>query len=229
MAYRDRYNLEPLHIRAYLRSGVVADRWLPLDGILLYQAHRRQAGVQIVTIPGEYSAQGPVTLPLGIIRPGRKNWYYQCSWAQWSHNVEGKDYWNKRFDSIFADLVDFSDRRGKVVIEAGQYKAYHMPIFYRVALWAEWYCVGDKAEIEQLLSTMTHLGKKGAQGWGRVSDWLIESIPDDWSVWRNGKLMRGIPAEDAIGVGVFDFKLGNYGIRPSYWKKSNQKDLVMPV
>lgn len=230
MAYRDRYNLEPLRIRAYLRSGVVADRWLPLDGILLYQAHRWQSGVQSLTRPGEYSnGKGVLTLPLGINQPGRKNWYYQCSWAQWSHNVEGRDYWNKRFDSQFANLVDFGSKRGNVIVGSGQYKAYRMTIFYRTALWVEWYCVGDKAEIEPLLSTLTHVGKKISQGWGRVSKWLIEPAQDDWSVWRNGQLMRGIPTEDAIGVGVFDFKLGNYGIRPSYWKKSNQKDLVMPV
>lgn len=229
MAYRDRYNLEPLRIRAYLRSGVVADRWQPLDGILLYQAHRRQAGVQMLTRPGEYTSKGVATLPLGVVHSGRKNWYYQCSWAQWSHEVEGKDYWNKRFDSQFADLVDFGGKRGNVIVGSGQYKAYHMTIFYRAALWVEWYAIGDKTEIEQLLSTFTHIGKKGVQGWGRVSKWVVESIQDDWSVWRDGELMRGIPTEDAIGVGVFDFKLGNYGIRPIYWKSSNQKDLVMPT
>lgn len=229
MAYRDRYNLEPLRVRAYLRTGVDSDRWLPLDGILMYQAHRDQMGAQVMTIPGDYSQQMAFpTLPLGIIHPGRRNWYYQCSWATWSHagRIEGQDYWNKRFDSGFADLVDFDGKRGKVIIEQGQYKAYHMPIFYRVAEWVEWYCLGDKTEIEYLLSTVTHIGKKASQGWGRVIRFIVESWPDDWSVWCNGELMRGIPEED-IPEGV-EIKRGNYGIRPSYWKKSNQKELAMP-
>ena len=105
-----------------------------------------------------------------------------------------------------------------------------MPIFYRVAEWVEWYCVGDKAEIKLFLSTLTHIGKKGVQGWGRVAKWNITSISEDWSVWRDDKLMRGIPIDDALRAGrVFEFKRGNYGIRPRYWKSSNQKELVLPV
>jgi CRISPR type IV-associated protein Csf3 len=227
MVYRDKYDLEPLRIRAYLRAGVVSDKWLPLDGILLYQAHRDLLGPQDVTIPGDYTCQGVSTLPLGIVHPGRCNWYYQCSWAQWSHDVEGSDHWNKRFDSKFASLVDFGKKRGKVIIEQGKYKAYHVPIFYRAALWTEWYCVGDRKEIEHLLSTVTHIGKKGSQGWGRVAVWKIESVQEDWSAWRDGKLMRGIPPDDLKDKSQ-PFNLLFYGIRPSYWKKENQKPLAMP-
>ena len=78
-------------------------------------------------------------------------------------------------------LVDFQGKRGKVIIEQGRYKAYHMPVFYRVAEQVEWYCVGDKARIEALLSTVTHIGKKRAQGWGRVIRWEVEPWPKDWS------------------------------------------------
>jgi len=227
MAYRDRYKLEPLHVRAYLRTPVIADHWLPLDGMLLYQAHRDKLGPQAVTIPGDYTCQGVSTLPLGIVHPGRRNWYYRCSWAQWSHDVEGKDHWNKRFDAQFAHLVDFRGRRGKVVIEQGRYKAYHMPVFYRAALWAEWHCVGDRVEIEYLLSTATNLGKKGSQGWGRVRRWQIEPWPDDWSIWRDDELMRGVPFEDTREAGR-PFDIAHYGIRPSYWKQDNQMMLAMP-
>jgi hypothetical protein len=227
MAFRDRYDLEPLRVRAWLRAGVVADEFLPLDGVLLYQAHREKDGPQAVTIPGAYTCNGVSTLPLAIEHPGRRKWYYRCSWAQWSHSVEGQDHWNKRFDSKFADLIDWGGRRGKVHIEQGKYKAYHMPLFYRAALWVEWYCVADRQRLEDLLCTVTHIGKKRAQGWGRVARWDIEPWGEDWSVWRpDGRLMRGIPVEDAKGDGPFDFM--HYGIRPSYWKKNNQMPLVKP-
>ena len=227
MAYRDRFNLEPLRIRAWLRTGVIADRQLPLDGILLYQAHRDKDGPQAATIPGDYSCPSVSTLPLDIVHPGRKNWYYRCSWAWWSHDVEGRDYWNKRFDTGYASLVDFDGRRGKILIEEGKYKAYHMPIFYRAALWVEWYCVGDRAEIEHLLSTATHIGKKGAQGWGRVVQWEIAPHANDWSVVRDGRLMRGVPIDDAQALSV-QFGRAHYGIRPSYWNRSNQMWLAVP-
>jgi CRISPR type IV-associated protein Csf3 len=228
MAYRDKYQLEPLRVRAYLRTPVIADRQLPLDGILLYQAHRDKDGPQAATIPGDYSCQGVSTLPLDIVHPGRRNWYYRCSWAQWSHEVEGHDYWNKRFDTSFANLVDFGDRRGKVIIEQGKYKAYHMPVFYRAALWVDWYCVGDKAEIEFLLSTVTHIGKKSAQGWGRVTRWEFEPTSGDWSVVRDSRLMRGVSVDDAQVLGV-EYEKAHYGIRPSYWKANNQMWLAVPM
>lgn len=225
MAYRDRFDFEPLRVTARLRTGVVADRWLPLDGILLYQACREQLGPETVTVPGGTKVQGVSTLPLEIIHPGRRIWYYACSWAQpqpwWV--AEGQDHWNKRFDMGFADLVDFGKRRGKVVIEQGKYKAYHMSIFYRAADRIEWFCVGDRKEIEQLLSTVTHIGKKAAQGWGRVMSWVVESWHSDWSVWREEKLTRGVPPDDAQGMDVM-----LYGVRPSYYRRNNQMLVVMP-
>ena len=227
MAYRDKYQLESLRIRAHLRTPVIADEQMPLDGILLYQAHRDLGGPQVATIPGDYSCRGVSTLPLDIVYPGRRNWYYRCSWASWSHDVEGRDYWNKRFDTSYASLVDFGNRRGKVIIEQGKYKAYHMPVFYRAALWVEWYAIGDKAEIEHLLSTVTHIGKKAAQGWGRVTRWDIEPLTEDWSVVRDGRLMRGVPIDDAQALGV-EYDRAHYGIRPSYWKADNQMWLAVP-
>lgn len=226
MAYRDRLNLEPLQITAVLRTAVISDQWLPLDGILLYQAHRELSGPQAITLPGEYSAKGVSTLPLAIEHPSRKIWYYRASWAEWSANTEGKDFWNKRFDNTLAELIDFGAKRGKVIVSEGAMKAYHQPVFYRSALWVRWYCVGDKSEITRLLSTCTHLGKKYSQGWGRVARWEIESIADDFSTWKDGKLMRGIPEADRPADHIGNVAL--YGIRPSYWKSENQMMLVMP-
>src|SRR3990167_2556451 len=229
MTYRDRYHLEPLLVRAMLRSGVVGYAFLPLDGMLLYQAHREWAGQQTVTLPGEYSAQGGLSLPLDKAQFANHDyskwyWYYKCSWAQWpEHTVEASDYWNKRFDAHLADLIDFEDKRGQVIVEKGQYKAYHHIVFYRSALWVEWYCVVDKVEIEALLSTVTHIGKKSSQGWGRVNRWEIKAISDDYSVWYGDTLMRGVPPSEAPG-----YPTGVYGIRPSYWNKNNQMLLALP-
>jgi len=82
MASPDRSAYEALRVVATLRTGVVADRWLPLDGVLLYQAAREQLGGQAVTVPGGSQAPGGVTVPLKVIHPGEDHWYYACSWAQ---------------------------------------------------------------------------------------------------------------------------------------------------
>jgi hypothetical protein len=234
MAYCDTF--EPLRVTARFRGNVVCDEWLPLDGILWFQAHRLALGPQQATLPGGNpgARRKGVHMPLKIIGHGTPDWHFACSWAQpqpwWVE--EGTDHWNKRFDSRFVDLMDFGRRRGKVITEQGKYRAYHMPLFYRTARRVHWYCVGDKVELKALLSMVTHIGKKPAQGWGRVV-WTVESWHSDWSVWRDGAFTRGVPKAAALNmiqerggqVRAFDFV--NYGVRPSYYRPANQRELAV--
>ena len=48
MAWRSSF--EPLKVTVHLRTPVVADQWLPLDAILLYQVSRERLGVQQATL-----------------------------------------------------------------------------------------------------------------------------------------------------------------------------------
>ena len=233
MAYLDTF--EPLKVTAQFRTNPICDARLPLDGLLWYQAHRLALGPEQATLPGGNPGKNnKMHMPLKMINPGTPDWYFACSWAQprqWWIG-EGTDHWNKRFDSAFAELINFGKRRGKVIIEQGKYKAYHMPVFYKVAKQVHWYCVGDKIEIKQLLSTMTNVGKKTSQGWGRVL-WAVESWHSDWSVWHDGELMRGVPQTDALASikkhGKFiPFDIVNYGLRPSYYRRKNQRMLAVP-
>lgn len=222
---------EPLRIRAWLRAPVIADAWLPLDGALLYQHTRQELGAQVSSLPGASLIEQPKgeplkggRLPMTIVHA--KDWYYRCSWAVWGAHIDGQDHWSKRFDQSYAGLVHFGGRRGKVDTSAGAYRAYHMPVYYRSALWVEWYCVGQRGELEPLIHSITHLGKKVSQGWGRVMRWEIQTIREDWSIMREGRLTRGVPIYH-LPEGC-ERKMGNYGIRPPYWDWRNQMELVMP-
>lgn len=225
-------DMTPLRVRAWLRTPVIADQWLPLDGALLATATRRDLGSQILSLAGESLLARPHgeamrggKLPITTVHA--RDWYYRCSWAQWGPHVDGLDAWSKRFDATLAYMVDFRGRRGRVDTSAGAYKGYRMPVYYRAALWVEWYCVGSEDAVSDIAKMITHLGKKTDQGWGRVMRWDIETIQEDWSIWRDGRLMRGIPIYHwprRMGTPV----IGIYGIRPSYWDKRNQVELVMP-
>lgn len=226
MGWRDGF--ETLRVTAVMRCGVVADPYLPLDAVLLYQATRERFGVQALTRPGGERLKAGVRVPLQIL-PHRQaaDWFYACSFAQAEWLAEGRDHWNKRFDTGLAALVDFQGRRGKVLVEQGEYRAYHHPVSYRVARAITWYCVGDRREITALLATATHLGKKTSQGWGRVMAWRVEPWPEDWSVWRGDQLMRAVPVEQAEGRGPVT--VGHYGIRPSYYRTDHQRVVALPV
>jgi len=222
----------PLCVRAWMRTGIVADEWLPLDGVLLAQATRSDLGAQEVSLPGASMLEQPKgeemrggKLPISIVHA--KDWYYRCSWAQWGPHADGQDAWSKRFDMTHASLIDFNGKRGRIDTSASTYKGYRMPVFYRSSLWVDWYCLGNLTEIDKLLSGITHLGKKTSQGWGRVALWEIKPIEQDWSIWRGDMLMRGIPIYHWPRENDSP-KIGHYGIRPSYWDRRNQLELVMP-
>lgn len=212
---------EPLKITAWLQCGVVSDTTLPIDGVLYYQHMRLHCGEQIVTVPGAIMPHADVPgMRIRKHNQQQKDWYYAASFAQWQYPADGTDYWSKRFDQQHADLVDFGNRKGRVVVESGEYKAYRMPVAYRHALSVSWYVVADRAWAETLLRLTTHIGKKADQGWGAVLRWQVESWHADWSVYDDdGRLMRAIP----MPGGVLS------GIRPSYWLRRNQVPCQMPA
>jgi CRISPR type IV-associated protein Csf3 len=209
---------EPIQVTAYLQCGVVTDFHLPLDGVLLFQAMRERYGPQIVTVPGAITSADLPRLPITTRGDGR-DWYYAASFAQWGACADGADHWNKRFDQKHGRLVDFDGKRGKVIVEQGAYKAYHMPVAYRHALAVSWYLMADRAWIESVLRMVTHLGKKAAQGWGAVKAWNVTPWHADWSERdESGRLMRAVPQHGGV----------RYGIRPPYWLPAHQVPCVMP-
>lgn len=214
---------EPLKITAHLMTGVISDAFLPIDGILYYQGMRERLGEQTVTLPGQsYGGPGDHHLPLKQVNSHKREWFYAASFAVWpEHAREGTDYWNKRVDVSLIDLVDWQGRKARIDVAAGRYKSYHMPVFYRVALFVDWFVVGDKTEIERLLGTVTHLGKKTAQGWGAVREWEVQRWAADWSIHGDhGQIMRAIPSPDLTAP--------MYGLRPSYWLPKHQFPCRLP-
>jgi CRISPR type IV-associated protein Csf3 len=214
----------PLKITATLQTPIICDHTLPIDALIYFYAHRDAYGEQVATLPGERNIPKGEHVPLPLLEVNRKDtkqrWYYAASWAQWPEQVAfGTDYWNKRFDANHADLIDFGKRRGKVIVEQGQYKSYHMPVFTRHALSVHWYVVGDGDEIQRLLAHATHIGKKSAQGYGAVLKWSVEAIANDYSrVGDKGQLMRPIPSDNGVLIGY----------RPSYWLPANQTYCEVP-
>lgn len=212
-----------LRIRAYLQTGVISDAYLPLDGILYYHLTRELMGVKDLSKPGESNVREGANITLPIKKGGPKGdaWFYHCSFAQWPANtVEDETFYVKRFDLNHSDMIDIS-KKSKVQTSRGQYKAYHLNVFYRHALYVEWYAVGWKDQIEKLLQFCTNIGKKTTQGWGAVLRWEVIEWPEDWSVRGPGnRLMRNVPMRGERGL--------LYGIRPSYWNERHIFTCKMP-
>lgn len=221
----DPANFQPLQVRAWLQTGIISDRFLPLDGVLYYHTVRKAfENEEFVTVPGVSILPESIgiTLPIRKANAEQKSWFYKCSFAQWpEHTIEDQQTYSKRFDIKFSRLIDFGKKRGNVSTASGRYKGYHVKVYYRHALYVDWYVDGDRVAIENLLRFCTHLGKKPAQGWGAVNRWEVSSIPHDRSVRDDkGNLMRAVP---------IDKPSFTYGLRPSYWEPKHQFNVALPL
>lgn len=210
-----------LRIRAYLQTGVISDQFLPLDAVIYYHHVRNMMGYQHISKPGESNIREASVSLLPFKKGGPRDdaWFYHCSFAQWpEHTVEDETFYTKRFPLNKTDFLD--TKKKKVQTSRGQYKSYHINVYYRHALYVEWYAVGWQEQIEEILRFCTHLGKKTAQGWGAVARWEVVEWPEDWSIRGPGnKLMRSVPI---LGTGFL------YGIRPSYWNERHIFQCKMP-
>jgi len=211
-----------LRIRAYLRSGVISDQYLPLDGILYYQLVREKMGEQILTRPGESNIREGTGLYLPLKLAGDRDdgtWFYNCSFAQWSDDmIEDDSFKVKKLD--FVEYKNYLNENRVVYSSRGKFKAYHIKVYYRISSYVEWYCIGNVVEIAKLLKFCTHIGKNSGDGWGEIRKWEIVDWQEDWSIRGPGnKLMRAVPWRKSNC---------SYGLRPSYWNERHIFPCKMP-
>lgn len=143
--------------------------------------------------------------------------------------------WTKRWNAHDDDLVRFGGRKRKRVdIGSGFYKNYHMPLVLNSYKEIIFYARGDKEEIERLLNSYIHyIGKKGSQGYGQVNKWTVDETTEDWSLWKDNRPMRPIPADkskdyiEKLMKEEKNIEMRQHPTVPPYWRE--EKELcIMP-
>ena len=229
-----RLTMQPMKITAYLLDGRIAgtEPYFPLDSILAAEWIRRQHPESYYEPPPPGVKEGWIAAPLPFERRGAGDkWYWACSFSQTKPITEYVTYWHRRFDDHLERYIDFKGRRGKVAESSGRYKAYRMPLNIMLLPRLEWYAVGDIDVVRDLCQGVAAVGKKPAQGYGIVERWDVEPWPEDWSVARDGELMRAVPVVDGelpAGVDAGGCRRRIYGLRPPYWRRENQAEVWMP-
>jgi CRISPR type IV-associated protein Csf3 len=240
---------QPVIVTAYLAGSLAIARPsdISLDGLLAYQVLRQHMGEAFYVHAGGREVLRFARLPLemrGDIAPFVRDlqtgdvwmntaegltdqsfWYWSCSAAQIEVAARQTQYWNKRFDTqpSLSNHVDFGGRVEKIIIENGRYKAYHMPLPTLITNKVVWYAYGDMEQIRMLLVPITAIGKKRNYGNGMVIRWSVEPMEEDWSEWKEDRLMRPLPGPAAlqwIDRGVFD--LAHMAFRAPQWHPANQ-------
>lgn len=151
-----------------------------------------------------------------------EDWYWACSFGQYSSSGEHVEYLHKRVNPVKAEKhVDFGRRRGRIVTAGGPQKSWRHPVVTMLIPEITWYCVGDAKEIERLLKThIKYIGKHRAAGFGLIRQWIVEEWHEDWSEYNaEGKLMRAIPHPEGVEES---------GIRPPYWNPLNARWCLVP-
>lgn len=80
-----------------------------------------------------------------------------------------REYWHKRYPSHRADFGD----KLNAVTSAGRWKEYRVPVHAQQIDRLHALAIGNAEAVEALLAVVTHIGKKGSMGYGRVARWSI--------------------------------------------------------
>lgn len=183
-------------------TGVYYDPFEPLmlDGILAAACFHHY-------VHGEPPARDeePFDIPLPLER-----WRVGDAWG-WKasalfpdgETAESLVYWRKRFRQNRIELTE-----GSPNLTNGVYRDWNMPLPLLLCRRMVAFAVGDANALHELVRNVRWLGKKRAHGRGRVVSIDVERIDDDYSIERDGQLMRWMPREDGSRL---------VRPRPPYW------------
>ena len=215
---------QAMRITAHMSDPVVTiGDGVHIDGQLSWAAWKRaerrsHAGNPIPPLTNTEAAD--FALPLATWEFGGQ-WGWCASAAQWPDQtlVSGDHVRRKPPHEQYVRLT----KAVSYDVGVGPAKAMNKPVQTRFARQIVWYALGLPGEVEELLRDVTHIGKLAGHGHGRVLRWEVDVQADDWSIMRNGRLMRRMPAG-------FNSLRGNHNgaIRPPYWHQSRICNAVGP-
>lgn len=220
--------MKPIKITAELFDGRINsnDGILNIDSILGLAWMQENFPDELLNKDLRRGELRELHLPLFREPDGR----FSSSCGFYVQHHERIEYYHRRFDEYEAGRhLDFGGKRGKINITAGSMKAYRIPQVIRSVGDIEFYAVGERGEVERLLTTyITNIGKKGAQGQGAVKEWVIELWPEDWSTVGPYGLMRPTPFDGTLPRDGNTYQIRRYGIKPPYWLPENEMVCMIP-
>lgn len=210
-----------LLITGHLVTPVIfgLDHEIHLDGMLGFAAlttHPVESlldprGANVVPIPVALAWISPDGLPLWASTPLRPV----------APTIESREYWHKRHP---ADRADFA-AKPNANTSAGRYKEYRTPVRAHAARTVTGACIGNRAEIERLLAVVTHIGKKGTMGYGRVARWDVVEIDTDPETLLRA---RPVPVGYYAGRQPIGILVPRRGWTSPYWFAPWWADCLVP-
>ena len=215
----------PLEVRLEVIPPIyITSPWLHLDSILSYLCLREALDDLFYCMPTEETIDvSLLDLPLK-----KTDDVYHSSIGVYSDNSKLYcDTIYKRFTDKETYKLTKKQQKGRIKTNQGHFKDFMINLPILITDNVTFYCNGDKKELKRLLSHLTNIGKKGSIGGGRINKVIINETTEDNSFFKDGKVMRPIPA--TMDVPVFEgmiFQKQPY--KPPYWDKNNVCMCIVP-
>lgn len=215
----------PLEVRLEVIPPIyITSPWLHLDSILSYLCLREALDDLFYCMPTEETIDvSLLDLPLK-----KTDDVYHSSIGVYSDNSKlYRDTIYKRFTDKETYKLTKKQQKGRIKTNQGHFKDFMINLPILITDNVTFYCNGDKKELKRLLSHLTNIGKKGSIGGGRINKVIINETTEDNSFFKDGKVMRPIPA--TMDVPVFEgmiFQKQPY--KPLYWDKNNVCMCIVP-
>ena len=187
-----------IQITAYLSSPFFAyDDWSPsIDSLLEYYWLEERNLLSPNPSPNDLII-ADLPIEKGDISGA---WYWKVSAPCYAIKAQTQDRFRKRWDYQESSL-NWGKRKPKWSTSEGAEKSYDLPVFLRHTERIDWFAVGNPDEVFKLLLRCSGIGKKRSYGYGQIAKWQVKEIDNDYHLWRNGELMRPIPAEEWVATG----------------------------
>jgi len=219
--------VEPLAITATLWGRII----LPVEGYVHLDALLAWAVCHVEGRPPALDEEqlAPVEIPVARSACDR---YYLAS-ASVSVVRERELRWkNKRFPVEWWQTLGGGKSARRVQTSAGPSKGFRVPVEaqHLEGDRLTWWCVGDRPEVERLLSVVTHVGRHRGCGEGEVRGWGVEPC-EPWGsgfpvVDAEGQPLRHLPADEELVTGEHLMRIGV--LEPPYWTASAEEPIVAP-
>jgi len=132
-------------------------------------------------------------------------------------------YWTGKKPSEEKPIGSITPETFRINTGSGQQRGYQWLTASQWMSKAEAWVIGDKSALEDLLSSMTHIGKMSRNDYGRIKSMTIESVADADN-WK----LRVLPL-DEDGLAGVKYEPVNACLRAPYWKNTNRGQVKEPL
>jgi len=187
--------MTPLLIEARI-DGQIADPYgdpVALDALLAYAIVMLEGRPPAAT----WDEMDRIDIPVQMSKCGR---YHLASSAVYEVECIDESCRTINRRPVVAEAQALGTGIRTMQINAGPSKGYRMPLEtgHLVDDTMRWWAIGDEAAVLDLLSHITHIGRRRAVGLGDVLEWHVcpcKPWGDDFPVVRDGRPLRPLPAD----------------------------------